>query len=115
MIRRVAVLGLVLLFAYSCAPTMTSKVIQGGLVAAEAADVHSTKLALASGKGREGNPLLPESWIGQGLIKAAATAGVIWLGTTMEIHGHRTLARVAQTTFAAVTAIVAARNYNIAR
>jgi len=110
-----ALFALLLLFAYSCAPTTASKFIQGAVVAANVADVHSTKLAIESGHGREGNPLMPASWLEQGLVKAAASAGVIWLGTTLEVQGHRTIARVLQMSLASVTAIVAARNYHLAR
>lgn len=115
MSRRRALLALSLLVAFGCAPTLTSRAIQASIVAANVADVHSTKLAIESGKGHEANPLMPESWMAQGLVKAIASAGVIWLGTTIEVRGHRTLARVTQTMFAAATAIVAARNYSIAR
>lgn len=115
MTRAGAFFVLLLLAGNSCAPTMGSKFIQSGVVAANVADVHSTKIAIESGKGREGNPLMPDSWLAQGLVKAAASAGVIWLGTTLEIRGHRTIARVVQVSLAAVTAIVAARNYTIAQ
>jgi hypothetical protein len=101
--------------AFGCAPTLASRVIQAGVVAANVADVHSTKLAIESTRGQEGNPLLPDSWIAQGVIHAFGAAGVIWIGTTLEVRGHRTLARVFQGAVAAGFAVVAARNYNIAR
>lgn len=112
---RITVVALLLSFVVGCAPTLSSKAIQAGAVAAQLADVHSTKAAIESGRGREGNPLLPDSWLGQGVVKAAAAAGVMWLGTTLELRGHRTLARVAQLAAAAATAAIAARNYAIAR
>jgi len=115
MTRLGALFTLLLLFAYSCAPTTASKFAQGAVVAANVADVHSTKRAIESGRAREGNPLMPDSWLDQGLIKAAASAGVIWLGTTLEVRGHRTIARVMQVSLAAVAAVVAARNYHLAR
>ena len=110
------VLGLIcmaLIFG-GCAPTLASKGIQVGVVAAQVADVHSTHLAIASGAGREGNPLMPESWWAQGLVKAATTAGIVWLGTTLEVKGHRTLARVLQASSAALVAVAAAHNYRLA-
>jgi len=115
MTRLRAVLSFALLIAYGCAPTTASKVIQGAVVAANVADVHSTKLGLESRHGREANSLMPDSWLEQGLVKAVWSAGVIWLGTTLEVRGHRTFARVLQASLAAVTAGVAARNYTITR
>lgn len=106
----------VVLLLLSASPAFADlKVPASVFMMAQAADVHSTYRARASGNGIEGNPLMDVTTGQQVAIKAATTVGVVWLTTHLERRGHPRLAKVTLYSLSAVTAGIAAHNYRIAR
>ena len=108
-------LGILALSCVGCAPTLASRGIQAGVIASAAADLHSTRQALASGAGVEGNFLMQGSDAKRFIWKAAATSAVIWVGTAVEKRGHRVLARLFQGAVATGWFVVSAHNMRVGR
>ena len=83
----------------------------------QAADYVSTRRALQSGAGREGNPLM-EPLVGHPAafvtLKAASTAGTIWAGEKIW-RRNRAGAVVFMAVVDGALGVVAAHNYAIAR
>ena len=104
---------MVVLLSYGCASSGVVRSSQAAVVATQVMDLHSTHVALASGKGVEGNPLLGSTWYQQAALKLPLTAGVVYLTTKLE-RQHRVLATVLNAALAAGVGIIAGQNYRIA-
>lgn len=108
------VLALLCLSCLSCAATATGKALNAGVVITGVADVHSTRLAIDAGNGREGNPFMDHGpWV-QGLIKAGGIGAVLAGALLIEAKGHPVVAHVLRAVTAGLWGIVAWRNYQIA-
>lgn len=107
----VAVL-LVAILSTGCASRALFRTAQVSVVATQAADLHSTHLALAGGYGREANPFLPTAWQGQLVIKGGITSVELWLSERLS-KTHPVLATIVLSALAGGTALVSVRNYRI--
>lgn len=83
-------------------------------LASQAFDLHSTHMALSSGNGREGNPLMNVSTGGQIAIKAATATAMLFLARSLS-REHPKLVKGLLFAGSAVTFTVAAHNYGMAR
>ena len=110
-----AVIFAVIAFSTGCASSGMTSTLQAGVVGAQVADVVTTKAAIDSGRGREGNALMPSVWWQQAAIKFPITLGLLWATTQAEERGHPVLARIVLGVAAGTLAMVSARNYQIAR
>jgi len=90
--------------------------LYGSFAALQIADYASTRRALASGAGRESNPVM-EPLIGNAAafltLKVASTAGIIWAGEKLW-RKNRVGAVVFMAAANGALAVVAAHNYSIA-
>jgi len=97
-----------------CASSNTGRILNVGVVAAGALDLHSTRAAMAKGA-HEANPLVGDSATGQALLKAAGIGTVIGLSQLIENKGHTTLAQVMRSLAIVVWSAAAVYNYQIVR
>ena len=110
-----AVVFAVIAFSIGCASSGATRSLQAGVVTAQSLDLHSTHTAIQSGRGREGNPVMPSKWWQQAAIKVPTTLGLLWATTQAEERGHPVLARLVLGVAAGTLAVISARNYQIAR
>lgn len=82
-------------------------------IAAQAADLHSTHVALAAGAHEE-NPVMNTSNAGRIAVKAAGSAGVVFLSRKLAKR-HPKAAVLFLVSGTVVTSAVAVHNYRIAR
>lgn len=109
-----AVLGLLCLSLISCASSRTGKALNVGVVVSAGVDLHSTRMAINNGSGREVNPLMSQGALRQAVVKSIGTAGLIGFAHLVEIKGRPQLANVLRVMTIAAWSIIAARNYSIA-
>jgi hypothetical protein len=91
--------------------------LYGSLIALQGLDIHSTRAALDSGKGREANPAmdgLVGSSAGFVAVKAGATLGVIWASEKMWKKNRKGTVIFAGLVNAVMAAVVA-HNYRVSR
>lgn len=113
---RVVVSALLLLIwalTGACASKPAYRTAQVAWIGVNAADYHSTRRALESGAGREGNPLIPENPWGLLAVKAASTITVLLLADELADRQKRTVATVLLTAASVAIGIIAAHNYQI--
>jgi len=85
------------------------------LMAGNAADIGSTWQAIESGRGREGNPVLPHSPAAIMGLKAAATIPEALIMKSLADHGHPTAGKILGYAVGALGAGLAAHNSQVGR
>ena len=91
--------------------------LYASLVALEGLDIHSTRKAIASGRGREANPAMSPMVRNSAAflaVKLGATAGVIWASEKMWKKNRKASVLFATAVNVAMAAIVA-NNYRVSR
>lgn len=110
-------LSLCLLFSLSvsCASSGVGKALNVGVLGSATADYVTTRQAINSGRGHEGNWILGESAIRQALLKAFGASFVIGAAAYVEAKGKPEFARVIQIMAIAAYSAASVHNYQIAR
>jgi hypothetical protein len=91
--------------------------LYASLLALEGLDIHSTRKAIASGRGREGNPAMAPVVRNSAAflaVKAGATVGVIWASEKLW-KKHRKASVIFAAAVNAAMAAVVANNYRVGR
>lgn len=105
---------LVLLLAAPASAQSTGvRLALGGLVVGNVLDIVSTEKAIASGHGREGNPLMGQSQTQRFAVKAATTITSVWLLKKIGKSRPKTAQVIAWTLTGGLT-YIASRNMAIA-
>lgn len=105
-------LTLVFVVLAGCASTGTRRVLQVTFVGTQAADLHSTHVALQHGA-IEANPLLADSWKAQLAMKVPAVIFVVGASEHLASHGHKTVATALLASLSIAYGVIAARNYRL--
>ena len=98
-----------------CASSALGRSLNAGVVTSAALDLHSTRQAMESGRGREGNPVLGQALGQQVAVKSLGVGAVLGLAQLAEAKGKTVTAHLARAVVTAAWSVVAYRNYQIAR
>lgn len=112
------VIGLTLFamtFLINCAPSRTGKALNVALVGSGVADLVTTRQAIDSGRGREGNPLLDHGVWTQGLLKAAGISAVMGGAFLLEMQGKPVIAHVLRGAISGLWIAISVRNDRLGR
>lgn len=108
------VLMLAIFLSINCASSTLGKSLNVGVIAAGTADLISTRHAITSGQGHEGNPVAGQDAWRQTLVKALGAGAVIGFAQVLE-QQKPVLAHVIRAAAITGWSVVSWRNYSIAR
>lgn len=98
-----------------CASSTLGKSLNVGVIASAGADLYTTRAAINSGRGVEGNPIMGQSLWQQLTLKSAGVSTVLAAAWVADRQQRQMLAHILRGAFITLNAVVAARNYQIAR
>ncbi len=108
----VAMLMPVFVSAAHCEPL---KISQAAFAAISVVDIHSTAVAVSSGRGREGNPVMGDGTSAQAILLKSGAVALTILATNQLDKRHPRMTRVMLYSLTAVIAGVSYRNYKLSR
>lgn len=109
-----ALLCLAVICVAGCSKTAWGKALDGGVIGAGGADLHSTRLAIDRGA-HEANPAMDHGAWTQGVLKAAGLSAVLAGALLLETKGSPLVAHLIRVASITLNSVVAARNYQIVR
>ena len=108
------VVGLLLLSLIGCSLSKGGKALDGGVIGSAGVDYHSTRLAIQSGHGIEGNPLVGSGAIRQALVKSLGAGLVIAGAFAIEERGHTVWSQILRGVAIVAWTTASIHNYKLA-
>ena len=106
---------LTLVLALGCASSPVGKSLNVGVGVSAGLDFTSTRMAIQSGRGHEGNVLLGQGAFRQAIVKVIGPVAVIGMASVVEKGSHRVLAHVIRSAAIVGWGFISVKNFQIAR
>lgn len=112
---RAALVCLSLLILSGCAASRSGKAMNAAVIGSGVADLITTRAAIASGRGREANVLLGQSWTQQAIVKSAGVGAVLSGAWWLEEKGHPVLSQIVRGVAISAWTFAAVHNAGVQR